>query len=107
MVHSTGRDWAFFRQVAREMLWPRIDTEYQQELEGITAGLNARTNSDLDVYDIVALNSFEEVPDYYVPWLDKHEKTANAPTLKSPGQLQRFRGHGKLDQRWPDRNRAQ
>src|SRR5271165_5927868 len=25
MVHSTGRDWAFFREVAREMLWPKID----------------------------------------------------------------------------------
>jgi len=25
MVRSTQRDWAFFRQVAREMLWPKID----------------------------------------------------------------------------------
>jgi Phospholipase B len=90
MVHSTNRDWAFFRQVAREMLWPKIDPEYQQELEGITEGLNARTNSDLDVYDIVALNSFEEVPDYYVPWLNKREKAANAPTLKSPGNCSAF-----------------
>ena len=32
MTHATGRDWAFFRQVAREMLWPKIDLEYQQEL---------------------------------------------------------------------------
>ena len=90
MMHSTGRDWAFFRQVAREMLWPKIDPEYQQELEGITEGLNARTNSELDVYDIVALNSFEEVPDYYVPWLDKREKTRNAPNLKAPGNCSAF-----------------
>jgi Phospholipase B len=90
MVHSTGRDWAFFREVAREMLWPKIDPEYQQELEGITEGLNARTNSELDVYDIVAMNSFEEVPDYYVPWLDKQEKTANAPKLNSPGNCSAF-----------------
>jgi hypothetical protein len=90
MMHNTKRDWAFFRQVAREILWPKIDVEYQQELQGIAEGLNARTGSALDVFDIVALNSFEEVPDYYVPWLDKHEQTANAPKLKSPGNCSAF-----------------
>ena len=90
MTHATGRDWAFFRQVAREMLWPKIDPEYQQELQGITEGLSARTGSALDVYDIVAMNSFEEVPDYYVPWLNKREKMAGAPNLKSPGNCSAF-----------------
>jgi len=90
MMHSTKRDWPFFRQVAREMLWPKLDPEYQQELQGITEGLHARTGSPLDVYDIVALNSFEEVPDYYVPWLNKREKLANAPNLKSSGNCSAF-----------------
>jgi hypothetical protein len=90
MVQGTGRDWPFFREVAREKLWPKLDPEYQQELQGITEGLNARSGSQLDVYDIVALNSFEEVPDYYVPWLDKQEKKANAPKLKSPGNCSAF-----------------
>jgi len=90
MMHSTQRDWPFFRQVAREQLWPKLDSEYQQELQGIAEGLNARTGSPLDVYDIVALNSFEEVPDYYVPWLNKQQKTANAPNLKSPGNCSAF-----------------
>jgi hypothetical protein len=90
MVRSTQRDWSFFRQVARQMLWPKIDPEYQQELQGIAEGLNARTGSQLDVYDIVALNSFEEVPDYYVPWLNKKERVANAPNLKSPGNCSAF-----------------
>jgi len=90
MVHSTRRDWPFFRRVAREMLWPKIDPEYQQELQGIAEGLAARTGSQLDVYDIAALNSFEEVPDYYVPWLNKQGKTAEAPNLKSPGNCSAF-----------------
>lgn len=90
MVHSTGRDWPFFREVAREKLWPKLDPEYQQELQGIAEGLNARSGSQLDVYDIVALNSFEEVPDYYVPWLNKQERKANAPKLKSPGNCSAF-----------------
>jgi hypothetical protein len=90
MMYETKRGWPFLRQVAREQLWPKLDPEYQQELQGIAEGLSARTSSPLDVYDIVALNSFEEVPDYYVAWLNKQEKTANAPNLKSPGNCSAF-----------------
>src|ERR1700728_1029667 len=71
-THQSQRDWEFFRNTARQMLWPHIDTEYQQELQGIADGAKAH-GIDLDVYDIVALNAFEEVPDYYVPWLNKQE----------------------------------
>jgi Phospholipase B len=95
MMHSTLRDWAFFRETAREMLWPKIDPEYQQELQGIVEGLNARTGSRLDVYDIVAMNAFEELPDYYVPWLNKQQKIANAPKLKSPGNCSAFVATGR------------
>jgi Phospholipase B len=90
MTRSTKRDWPFFRDVAREQLWPKLDPEYQQELQGIAEGLNARTGSQLDVYDIVALNSFEEVPDYYVPWLNKQENAKHPPNLKSPGNCSAF-----------------
>src|SRR5271154_7350246 len=27
--HSTNRDWAFFRDAGRTILWPHIDAEYQ------------------------------------------------------------------------------
>ena len=104
MMHSTKRDWPFFREVAREQLWPKLDPEYQQELQGIAEGLNARTGSQLDVYDIVALNSFEEVPDYYVAWLDKHEKRPERPQLEESRKLQRLRCHRELDQGRSDRH---
>ena len=52
------------------MLWPKIDPEYQAELQGIVDGLRER-QVKLDIYDIVALNAFMELADYYVPWLDK------------------------------------
>jgi phospholipase B-like protein len=93
-THQTQRDWEFFRKTAREMLWPHIDPEYQQELQGIADGVKAHGVNlhgvDLDVYDIVALNAFEEVPDYYVPWLDKQEKSAKAPKLVAPGDCSAF-----------------
>jgi hypothetical protein len=94
MTHSTERDWGFFRKAAHEMLWPKIDTEYQQELQGIVEGLRAHSGSKLDVDDIVAFNAFEELPDYYVPWLNKREKAENAPNLKSPGNCSAFAATG-------------
>src|SRR5580692_5385024 len=50
MTHNSNRDWEFFRRAAREMLWPKIDPEYQAELQGIVEGLRAR-RVKLDLYD--------------------------------------------------------
>jgi len=94
-TRETQRDWEFFRTTAREMLWRHIDAEYQQELQGIADGAKAH-GVDLDVYDIVALNAFEEVPDYYVPWLNKRQKVANAPKLKAPGNCSAFIATGSV-----------
>jgi hypothetical protein len=83
MTHNSNRNWDFFRRAAREMLWPKIDPEYQAELQGIVEGLRAR-RVNLDLYDVVALNAFMELGDYYVPWLDKqtsgHNKQSVAAT---------------------------
>src|SRR6202167_3657318 len=83
MTHNSNRDWDFFRRAAREMLWPKIDPEYQAELQGIVEGLRAR-QVKLDLYDIVALNAFMELGDYYVPWLDK--QTTGQTSARSSGQ---------------------
>jgi len=91
----TKRDWDFFRKTALQMLWPHIDPEYQQELQGISDGLKAN-GVNLDVYDIVALNAFEEVPDYYVPWLNKREHAQNAPKLVAPGNCSAFIATGSM-----------
>jgi len=82
-THSTKRGWDFFRSAAREMLWPKIDSEYQQELEGIVDGLRARGVA-MDLDDVVALNAKEELPGYYCPWYDARHKVAGAPHLTSP-----------------------
>jgi hypothetical protein len=77
-VHNTHHDWAFFRAAAHNMLWPKIYPEYQAELKGIVEGLHAR-GVKLDLDDIVALNAFEELPGYYVPWYDaRHQKQESA-----------------------------
>ena len=88
-THSTRRNWNFFRKTAREVLWPHVEKEYQQELQGIADGLKAH-GSAYDLYDVVALNAFEEVPDYYVPWLNKKEAVVNPPKLVAPGNCSAF-----------------
>jgi hypothetical protein len=88
-TRSTHKDWSFFRQAAREMLWPKLDTEYREELTGIVDGLQAQGVS-LDIEDVVALNAFQELPDYYVPWYDRVHKVAAAPHLVSPGNCSAF-----------------
>ena len=71
--HSTKRDWTFFRNASRTILWPHIDPEYQQELKGIAAGVAAK-GLHLDLWDIVAMNGQIELTEYYVPWLDKRQQ---------------------------------
>ncbi len=87
--HSTKRNWEFFREAARTQLWPHIDAEYQQELEGIAKGVRS-AGIKLDVWDIVALNGGIELPQYYVPWLDKREHAANAPRILPEGRCSAF-----------------
>lgn len=97
MTHSTGRDWEFFRRTAREMLWPKIDAEYQQELQGITDGLTDH-GVKLDLWDVVAMNANSELPDYYVPWLDSQQKAeAQAEPVVRVGQTAHL-DHIGLDQ---------
>src|SRR5208337_2601490 len=66
---TTRRDWNFYRQTAEQILWPKIEPEYQQEIDGIVSGLKAR-GKNADRWDIVALNALEEVPYYYSRSID-------------------------------------
>jgi len=88
-LHSTHRDWEFYREAGRKMFWPHIEAEYQQELEGIARGVQSQ-GIKLDVWDIVALNGSIELPEYYVPWLNKNLKAANAPHILPQGRCSAF-----------------
>src|SRR5579863_5302212 len=94
-THQSQRDWDFYRTTAEKVLWPHIDPEYQQELQGIADGAKAK-GVNLDLYDIVALNAFEEVMDYYLPWLNKQQKSAKNPKLAAPGNCSAFIATGSM-----------
>ncbi len=67
---AAGKDWAFFREAAERMFWPKMDQEYKDEVEGIAEGIKARRPELLyDRIDIAALNGWIELAWYYIPWL--------------------------------------
>lgn len=82
-TYNTKRDWNFFRETAQKVLWPHIDAEYQQELQGIADGAKSK-GANLDVWDLVAYNAAMEVPGYYVPWLDAKEHKPVPKEIKKP-----------------------
>lgn len=87
---STKRDWAFFRGAAERMFWPRLEAEYQEEIEGIAAGLKARLpHSAYDRIDITALNGWIELAWYYMPALAEIAKKG-AGDNKAPGYCSAF-----------------
>src|SRR5713226_6046078 len=52
LTHDTGKDWNFFREAAKNVMWPHIDQEYRDEMQAIADGANAH-GVQLDVWDIV------------------------------------------------------
>lgn len=79
LTHDTGKDWAFFRSTARTMMWPHIEQEYRDELQGLADGVQAR-GQHLDLWDIVALNALLEW-EYFTKAYDKsHGDTSHVKT---------------------------
>jgi len=76
LSHDNHKDWQFFRNAAQHMMWPRIEAEYREELQGITEGVNA-AGIKLDLWDVVALNGFNEWS-YYVVEYDKQHGIKSA-----------------------------
>jgi hypothetical protein len=71
---TTGKNWDFYRNESYKMFWPKIPSEYREELNGISAGVNSKLGKDtIDTKDVVAMNSILEMAGYYVPWLENQE----------------------------------
>ncbi len=89
-THGTHRDWAFFRDTAKNIYWPHIETQYREELQGIADGAKAHGIHDMDLWDVVALNGFMETPDYYVPYLEHRARGSAALSAGPPGHCSAF-----------------
>ena len=85
---STKKEWAFYREAAERMFWPKIDREYQEEIEGIVEGLHER-GKGYDRADIVALNGWMELALYYLPSLAQKLKPDSLEN-RAPGYCSAF-----------------
>lgn len=89
MPRETKKSWAWLHAAALNMLWPHIEAQYREELQGIVAGLHARGVS-ADLGDVIVLNAFEELPEYYVPWYNKQHHLPEVAELRAPGNCSAF-----------------
>jgi hypothetical protein len=81
-THESRKNWQFFRNAARDMMWPHIEQEYREELQGIAEGVRA-AGGKLDLWDVVALNGAEEWA-YYVEQYDK-QHGIQSPSARAVG----------------------
>ena len=87
-THDGKKDWTFFRNAAKDMMWPHIEQQYREELQGIADGLRAK-GEKLDVWDVVALNAFCEW-DYYVKAYGRQHRAAAQASLAVPEHCSAF-----------------
>ena len=71
LSHDQHHDWRFFREKAQMVLWPHIESEYREELQGIADGVKAHGGT-LDLWDIVALNAALEWPYFMKDYNKQH-----------------------------------
>jgi len=87
-THDSKKDWQFFREAAQNMMWPHIEQEYREELQGITDGVNAH-GMKIDLWDVVALNAAEEW-EYYVKEYDRVHGIKSTASLAVPEHCSAF-----------------
>ena len=89
-THNTHRNWEFYRTTAKNVCWPHIEAEYREELQGIADGLKAHGITDMDIWDVVAVNGFNETDEYYVPYLKTKEHPTALASLRPRGRCSAF-----------------
>ena len=93
-IHETKKDWQFFRDAARTVMWPHIEQEYREELQGIVDGANAR-GVKIDIWDAVALNASMEW-EYYVKEYNQEHGIQSAASLVAPEHCSAFVATGSF-----------
>jgi hypothetical protein len=93
LPYGSKKDWAFYRKASARFLWKKIDKEYQDEIRGISEGLQAK-GLKYDTLDITALNANIELSQYYVPELMNKVKPGSGDN-KAPGNCSAFIATGK------------
>lgn len=89
MERDSTKPWSFFRQAAKDFLWPRVEDEYREELQGIAAGVKAR-GSSFELWDVVALNAWLEWSPYFLDWYNARNGIASPPSVTTADRCSAF-----------------
>ena len=87
-AHENKKDWQFLREASRTMMWPHIEQEYREELQGIADGANAK-GVKIDIWDVIALNGAMEW-EYYIKQYNKEHGIQSAASLVAPEHCSAF-----------------
>jgi hypothetical protein len=74
LQRDTGKPWSYYRDTAKKLFWDKVDPEYQHEMEGQALGLQSK-GLKYDQWDVLAMNGYIEIADYYLPWQAKRPST--------------------------------
>jgi Phospholipase B. len=61
------------REIAQEFVWDKIPAEYQGQLKGIAAGLQAK-GYDWDVWDVIACNQWADQEAFQAPYQEERSE---------------------------------
>ncbi|MDT8067921.1 MAG: C45 family peptidase [Terriglobia bacterium] len=86
--HDQKKDWSFYRDAAKNMMWPHIEQEYREELQGIADGATAH-GVKIDVWDVIGLNAQTEW-EYYVEQYDKQHGIKESARMTVPEHCSAF-----------------
>ena len=75
--HDYKKDWSFFRDAAENVMWPHIEQEYREELQGIADGAAAH-GVKIDLWDVVGINAETEWGYYNAQYDKEHSVKASA-----------------------------
>lgn len=72
------RNWEFFCKAGNDLYWPKLTDEYKTEIKGVLAGVQCRKTTQLELQDLLALNSSFDTVSYHY-WLKSKEGQPGDP----------------------------
>jgi hypothetical protein len=88
LLARSGKDWAWYRETAHHIFWPKLDPEYKQEIASIAEGARSK-GVQIDTDDVLAINGHVELWMYYLP-LVKAESLNLTPVSMAPNACSAF-----------------
>jgi hypothetical protein len=92
--HASGMQWQDLVKKSNEIILPKVDPEYRQELEGMVGGLQA-AGVQTTLNDLIAYNAYVELTRNWWPQ-ERRKSGASMPALPPPQAASAFIATGGM-----------